>query len=114
MGTPDIQFLQIYVAEAHAGDEWPIGSQRFDVPQAKTMQMRNDAAARLPELQGTLPWKVCLDSMDDRFAMDWGSWPTRFYILEWELVRYVSKPDMCAQNLHELEAALEHAVNGRS
>ena len=41
-----VQWLTVYIAEAHAQDEWPIGSKDYELSQHKTLAERANAAKR--------------------------------------------------------------------
>ena len=68
----------VYVAEAHAGDEWPIGW-RCSIPQTSGNAAARAAAAALfvAETGSTLP--MALDTPDDAFDAAYASWPLRAY-----------------------------------
>ena len=102
-----IQFLQVYIAEAHAQDEWPIGSKRYQLNQHKSLEDRAAASRQ----QMDVPWPVFLDGMDDKFLHTYGAWPTRFYIFDdrGKMV-YLARPQKCAFNPHELEEKLAELV----
>lgn len=74
----------VYVAEAHADDEWPIGS-LYPVPhQHRTHAERR---AQLTRLCRTLDLPAqpaaglyACDSMGDEFLRAFNAWPTGFYV----------------------------------
>jgi hypothetical protein len=68
----------VYLAEAHACDEWPIGW-RERIPQTSgDAGARAAAAARFAAEMGvTLP--LVLDTPDDAFDAAYASWPLRAY-----------------------------------
>lgn len=41
-----VDFLAIYIVEAHAKDEWPLGHKRSCIPQHKTLQDRIEAGMK--------------------------------------------------------------------
>ena len=69
----------VYLAEAHATDEWPMGT--VPIAQAKSMADRITAARRFRHDTG-FTWPTACDAMDDGFYRRFGAWPTRFYVLE--------------------------------
>jgi len=73
-------FKLVYIEEAHANDEWPVGSKLYDYPQAKTLEQRQQAAKDMRDDLGVkLP--IVLDSVDNLFSKDYCPWPFRFYVL---------------------------------
>jgi Iodothyronine deiodinase len=71
----------VYILEAHANDEWPVGSQQFDYQQATTMEMRAKAASDFKNNLGvTAP--VVLDNVDNTFEKAYAPWPFRFFVVQ--------------------------------
>ena len=83
-----IQFLFVYVMEAHASDEWPLGNQRSCFEQHKTIEARMEAAKHYRAVRmnaglcatdvnilaaSQAPF-VC-DSMQNSFYETFGAWP---------------------------------------
>lgn len=73
-------FLCVYIAEAHASDEWPMdpaaGTQHRNVAE------RVAAASRFAdEHQGQFSWPIACDTMDGDFLQAFGAWPTRFFVI---------------------------------
>ena len=95
-------FLTIYIAEAHASDEWSMldtrnatDNGRFDVPLARTIEDRlklaNDWVAWLSEWlnktgKESVPYAV--DPMDDNARLAYGAWPERLVVIENGTVEY--------------------------
>lgn len=92
-----IQFLAIYIVEAHAIDEWPVGDP-LKVTQPKTIAERCGVArAFVGEYKLKLPMVV--DQMDNNFSNTFAGWPVRFYVVqrenshsEWKL-SFKAQPD---------------------
>eukprot|EP00041_Stephanoeca_diplocostata_P018117 m.377186 g.377186 ORF g.377186 m.377186 type:complete len:133 (-) comp20923_c0_seq87:4021-4419(-) len=78
-----IQFAMVYVQEAHAEDEWPIGTpSAFRIAHQHRTRDERAAAVRqmcteLPPL-AQLPWYA--DDMGNGFQDVYGAWPTRMYL----------------------------------
>mmetsp|Transcript_78421 Transcript_78421/g.205811 ORF Transcript_78421/g.205811 Transcript_78421/m.205811 type:complete len:127 (-) Transcript_78421:134-514(-) len=102
-----LAFLQVYVAEAHADDEWPIGWTRR-VSQHRTLGDRVRAVKLQEETLGIAPWRVCVDSMEEErsFLHVYGAWPFRFYIFGNGRVLYRADPKDCSYSIFELEERL--------
>jgi len=75
-----IDFLGVYISEAHASDEWPLGT-KFCYAQPRTIERRlkfanefvNDFNFKLP---------VLVDTMGNEFDSLFAAWPERFFIVE--------------------------------
>ena len=115
-------WLVVYVAEAHATDEWPISSARFNGSQAqtRTTRARADAArafARDFELEGLGALAVDAPEEGEPFDAAFAPWPVRFYVLQHNAatqgaaVRFVSNPhDEGFIELAAFRRALLHAA----
>ena len=78
----DIDFLTIYISEAHPCDEWSMYSY-VDVDQHKTMQDRINAAYKYQQLADT-KMTIVVDIIDDEDNAEtlYASWPDRLYIIQ--------------------------------
>jgi hypothetical protein len=85
-------FLVVYVAEAHATDEWPIQSARFNagrgavcIAQTRTLAARAEQAERFSVDFGFTAAGVptaCDDpEAGEPFEQAFAPWPVRFYVL---------------------------------
>jgi len=104
----------VYIAEAHALDEWPMGdgfegSSCKAIMQAKTTKDRLTAARLLvEELKYEVP--LVLDSMDDQFEKAYAAWPLRFYIIKGGEIVYKAMPtDGYRYSTLELDEKIEEA-----
>jgi len=83
-----VDFLSVYISEAHACDEWPLG-QFVCIPQHKTLEQRMDAAKKyLRETQCKAPMVV--DLLEDNFNQLFAAWPERGFILHKGNIVYIS------------------------
>jgi hypothetical protein len=92
--SPRVNFLFVYVREAHAADEWPVETNEargLRVPQPRTREQRL-AQARLCVRDfplETMPTVV--DDVDDPVSRVYGGFPARIYVLDEEgVIRYQS------------------------
>ena len=73
----------MYIAEAHADDEWQMESNRKDqvvLKQPRVLAERQDAAEILVDrLKYRMP--VAIDAMDNRADQAYAAWPERIYIV---------------------------------
>lgn len=98
-----VQFLMVYVREAHPVDGWWFGGGLFglmlklsrskaatDIYDPRTMEERQDVAGRCEK---TLRYgiRTCVDDMDDTVSKAYAALPTRLYLIGKDgLVDYAS------------------------
>lgn len=97
----DIDLRIVYILEAHANDEWPVGSQLFDYPQATTMELRAKAAYDFVT-QFSILAPVVLDTIDNAFETEYAPWPFRFYVVDKGIIKIKPTPIDGTYNLCEL------------
>lgn len=71
-------FVAVYVCEAHASDEWPVGSKLSRAEQPTTLARRFELARNFVATTG-LRIPVLVDSMANEVTSQWGAWPFRFF-----------------------------------
>ena len=76
-------FVAIYLAEAHAADEWPLGS-HVQVVQHQSLRERADTARRFVEATrwdlAAIP--VYLDGLENKFMHGFAAHPERFFVFD--------------------------------
>lgn len=74
-----MDFAAVYIVEAHAQDEWPIGDP------LKISQPRSDAErcgiARQFQLDYNLQIPLLVDTVQNCFEETYAAWPIRFYVV---------------------------------
>jgi hypothetical protein len=79
-----VEFLTVYVSEAHPEDEWQMDSNREEkivIAQPKSFEERKQAAKILVDrLHYDLP--LALDSMENRAEAAYSAWPERLYVVD--------------------------------
>ena len=70
----------VYISEAHAYDEWRLGSSVV-VNAHKTLEDRIAAAKRFQE-RYNLRIPILCDSMDDTFDATYSAWPDRYFLID--------------------------------
>jgi len=82
-----VDFLAVYVSEAHASDEWKLGNV-VEIPQHRTV---NDRLAAATKFQKETEYKIPLvvDTLENEFEKTYAAWPERAYIVEGGRVVYV-------------------------
>ena len=90
----------MYIEEAHAADEWPVGSLTSVTEQPKTLEHRIELAQRVHAapalLGGAASIEVLCDTMANTFQQTMACWPIRFFALEPAsgVLRFKAQPDL--------------------
>ena len=98
----------IYIEEAHATDEWPIGYSAGVLNRKhQTLEdRRNCAMQMINEYDFEIP--VFIDSMDNKFQNTYSCWPFRCIIIDNnKTIQYISKPNNAEYDFMELYNYLE-------
>lgn len=102
-----VNFVVVYCQEAHALDEWDIGS-KYKVNQHKILEERINAAKYMQNEFG-YHHKLLIDQMSNIFQDTYASWPTRYYLIKNGKMEYIVEPlkatflfDGIVNKLHEL------------
>ncbi len=123
-----VVMLAVYIAEAHASDEWPISSCRYNGGRGAVCVAapRTDAArcalarAFVADFGFSVPTLV--DTIGaappdggpktrDPFDVAYAPWPLRFYGIAGDALGYVAHPKQCSYDVAELRAwALDAAA----
>jgi len=73
-------FGSVYILEAHARDEWPVGKTISFCDQPRDQQTRCDLAKECVEISGSVGgMKMMVDTMSDGFEKEFAAWPFRFF-----------------------------------
>jgi thyroxine 5-deiodinase len=104
-------FVTVYIAEAHAMDQWPLGN-FLQIKQHKLLQDRIAAAEiavnrAKPGVLGT----VVVDGMDNAFMNAFSCHPERFFVVSSEgKLLWKAQPINAEYPLSELIKAIREAV----
>lgn len=119
-------FVFVYIAEAHAMDEWPLRSSRYLPDEAKindgcaiiekqhtTIEERSVACQKLLDTYpGKIPGEIVLEPIDGNFSELLTPWPARFYILKKNkdelILKYAASVEECVLNY----GTFERMING--
>jgi len=105
-----IDFLCVYIAEAHANDKWPLG-RHVDIPSHKSFEDRVDSSDILiNKYQFKIP--VMYDTMTDEFDKNYAVWPERYYIIRDNKLVYIFCPTVdFGFDREELEKELQNCLD---
>lgn len=92
----------VYIAEAHAQDEWPIRSGRFNgergpvlVNQPKTILERCKLARQFQhDFKVDMPVLID-DPLDEAFEKAYAPWPMRIFLVKEGRLLWISSPNGC-------------------
>lgn len=102
----------MYVTEAHAEDEWPIGSRYNSKPcvnQPTTTSERRTIAQKMCADLGVdaaaphLPVFVDVVELDNAFDKAYASWPIRFYGIKDSVLAFIAQPKHGMYDITQLE-----------
>jgi hypothetical protein len=113
--TAGIHFLMIYIAEAHARNQWPAGKTISCVDQPTTIEQRLEHARQCKKvLKFENPMLV--DNMDNTFHFNYGAWPFRFYIMHQGRLAFKAQPEKnnFCYNIDELNQWIDNYNERRS
>jgi hypothetical protein len=98
--SDQFRFVVVYIEEAHAADEWPVGALTSVTEQPKTLEHRIELARRVhasPELLNrSAKVEVLCDTMSNRFQDTMACWPIRFFVLDpvSGVLQFKAQPDL--------------------
>jgi hypothetical protein len=100
-----VQFLAIYIREAHPADGWRV--RKTDIYDPKTMEERRGVAGGCAAaLQYGIPTLV--DGMDDAVMTAYAAWPERLYLVDLDgRVAYAGGPGPFWFKPKELKKAID-------
>ena len=85
-----MDFLCVYIAEAHASDTWPLGCAVSVATKAKAAEERAETAVRVLKRERGLQMPLAMDGMGDLFMQRYSCWPERFFVLYQGRVAYIA------------------------
>lgn len=81
-------FVFVYVEEAHPVDGWDYESNKYKIPEHKTVADRLEAAKLLADT-GLPPCTLLIDTMENTAVRAYFAYPERLYVLENGKVSFV-------------------------
>lgn len=109
-----VEFIFVYIAEAHACDEWPINQLDEEIPRHRSLDDRLAAAASLLRAFSFHPAiTIVLDTMDDSFDRAFASWPFRFWVVQEGKIALKPQPQDAKYDIGELVRWLYISFNAQ-
>lgn len=111
----NISVLFVYIAEAHAIDEWPVGDHYLTgrrIQQQKTVAARVEEALTFQQ-KFDITWPIVVDNPEegDQFLNLFAAWPTRFFLIRDGKFTFIAEP--CEEHLmhvEDIENAIDNAL----
>ena len=97
-----VRFQLVYTAEAHASDEWPVGSHIAQRQPRSTHERVSVARRRLAELGVNWPGTL-VDTGREAFQEAFACWPLRWYFLDGHTVTHTAQPSGGAYDVTQIE-----------
>ena len=91
-----MRFLVVYIAEAHASDEWPVGKLTSVTTQPKNLAHRRDLATVVHEDLLHSEVEVVVDDMSNSFQKTMACWPIRMFVVNpiTGVMEFKAQPDL--------------------
>ena len=101
-----VNFLVIYIEEAHSLEEWSLPNNKYKLHQAVSVQDRISAAKML-DSDEELSCPILIDDMKNEALTAYGALPERLYILYNDKVAYERSMGPIFYNLEEMKKVLD-------
>jgi len=95
----DVNFLMVYIVEAHAVDEWPVGDPLKITQPISTIERCGVARAFCRAYDLKVP--MIVDTISNEFSETFAAWPIRFYVLNERGRRLVYKAQPDHKNTYD-------------
>ena len=106
-----VQFLVVYIREAHPLDGWDIGSQ-YRLRDPTSLEERR-ATAAMCEVGLQYGIKTYVDDLDDAVMLQYVAWPERLYLVGRDgRIAYAGGPGPFEFEPAELKEAIERELDG--
>jgi hypothetical protein len=86
-------FLGVYITEAHAADEWPVGRSISFCNQPKDISERCGLARKFVDTT-KLELPMLVDTMGNQFESTFAAWPVRFYVIKDGKLVFKAQPNL--------------------
>jgi len=113
----DVEFVLVYVREAHAGDAWALEVNKkegFEVPLARTYEEK-DEYADMCVRKLDIEFPTVVDRMDFPVEAEYTAWPERLYLVDKDgVIVYKGDPGPFGFEPEELEDAIRAELSMES
>ncbi|KAK3597039.1 hypothetical protein CHS0354_022047 [Potamilus streckersoni] len=99
-------FLIVYIAEAHATDEWVVNGNKYQINRHKKIEERLAVAAILKEKNPSCP--IVVDTMSDDANHKYAAFPERLYIVHDGFIVYQGAEGPYGYKVNEVESWLQN------
>jgi len=104
-----VDFLVVYIQEAHPLDEWAFDFEKNKRYNHKTLEDRLEAGEFLTEIVTNVP--VVIDNMEDGNCRAYGARPERLFIVDQGMIAYEGGIGPFNYDLEEMETALKDLLS---
>jgi len=89
----NVVIVAVYITEAHASDEWPVGSSISFCRQPQSLEERCSLAQKFVN---TRLYRVpmLVDTIENDFQKAFAAWPFRFFIVKDNKIVYKAEPSV--------------------
>jgi type I thyroxine 5'-deiodinase len=105
-----VDFLLVYIREAHATDGWQVRANERDkvlLTTAKSLEQKEEHATSCTRTLG-ITFTTVVDGMDNAVEAAYTAWPDRLYLVGKDgLIAFKSRPGPAGFKPRELESAIE-------
>ncbi len=106
-----VDMVTVYIEEAHASDEWPIGSRICYVQPKCDGDRIRIADDFIKATDYRIPLFIDPVSLNNPFSKAYSPWPIRFYVIDqMKTLSYIAQPIEGSYPLELIKNALNQAV----
>ncbi|CAF1346136.1 unnamed protein product [Rotaria sordida] len=106
-----VDMITVYIEEAHALDEWPIGSRICYVQPKRDADRIRIADDFIKATKYRIPLLIDPVSENNPFSKVYSPWPIRFYIIDhMKKFSYIAQPIQGSYPLELIKNALDDAI----
>jgi len=99
--------ISVYICEAHASDEWPVGKSISACKQPKSLPERLVIANQFNQIR-SFKVPMLVDTIENQFQTVFAAWPFRFFIVKDGHIAYKAEPHpiSLAYDVRDLDSIL--------
>ena len=104
-----MDFVVVYIAEAHPTDGWAFENNKYQIKQPKQLEERMSAAKMFAQ-DTQMECPILVDNMNDDANLAYGALPERLYIIHDRKIAYEGGKGPISYNLEEMKEALDKVL----